>query len=170
MNKDELKEYLKENLKLNIFNGHIELSIDAIGDLSQLCRWGVDWKTIQNNIHLWKSVENTVLNIHSTISIYNVNRLKELVDFAKTNNIFINADKLRRPEFLSINQFSLDQRKKWLLPGQDIVEKMFNNLIMNNEPILNNLEETKKFNDSLDLYQKTSLKKYNKEIYDLIYD
>lgn len=163
------EELLKKLLKCKKL--HIEFSIDAIGELSQLCRWGVDWNTIENNIYKWKEIKsNVVLNIHATISIYNVNRLQDLVDFAKKNNIFLNADKLRRPEFLCINQFSLEQRQKWMLSGQDTIEKMFNKIIINNEPVLNSKNNTIKFNNVLDNYQKTSLKTYNREIYDLIYD
>lgn len=157
------------NKLLQTKNVHIEFSLDAIEKQSQLCRWGVDWQTINQNIQKWRSLNNKKikLNAHCTMSVYNSNNMQPLVDYCKDNNIFLHVNKLRYPQHLCIDMIDIDTRKTWLLEGTTAIEKTVNAILLNKENII--ADASKKFihfNSVLDKNQKTLLKELNREIYD----
>jgi MoaA/NifB/PqqE/SkfB family radical SAM enzyme len=69
----------------------LSLSIDGLGDLNHYFRHGADFNTCLKNIETFKHLKKlregkeTHLQIHTTVSIYNVNFLKDIEDFFKNN-------------------------------------------------------------------------------------
>ena len=154
-------------------NLYIELSLDAIGDLTKLCRWGVDWEPIHENIQKWLALDRKKVKIsaHCTMSVYNANKMQELVDYCKKYKIFLHVNKLRSPVHLSVDMIDIDTRKSWLLPGDTPTEKLVNQRLQQVEPIpLKAKNKFLIFNKVLDEYQKESLNELNKEIYDYFYN
>lgn len=153
-------------------NIHIEFSLDAIGDLVDLCRWGVKWQPIHENIQKWRSLNNKKLklNAHCTMSVYNSNQMQPLVDYCKQNNIFLHVNKLRSPAHLCIDMIDIETRKSWLLPGNTIIEKTVNAILEHVETVPGKAKNKFLiFNKILDDYQKTKLQDLNKEVYDYFY-
>jgi molybdenum cofactor biosynthesis enzyme MoaA len=151
---------------------HIEFSLDAVGEQTQLCRWGVDWKQIDTNIQKWIALKNKKIktSAHCTLSIYNCNLMQPLVDYCQQNNIFLHVNKLRHPNHLSIDMIDNDTRKKWILEGKTTIEKTVNKVILNKESVINNSKDRfLYFNKILDDFQKVKLKDLNKEIYEYFY-
>ena len=164
------KEILDKLLKCKSL--HIEFSLDAIEDQTELCRWGVKWNTIHENIQKWRNLNNNKIkiNAHCTMSIYNSNNMQPLVDYCKDNNIFLHVNKLRYPQHLCIDMVDMDTRKTWCLEGKTPIEKTVNAILLNKESIVQGSQtEFVKFNDVLDEYQKTKLKQLNREIYNYFY-
>ena len=160
------------NKILKFKNIHVEFSIDAIDELSQLCRWGIEWQTIHSNIQKWASIDNKKikLNAHCTMSIYNSNSMQYLVDYCKDNKIFLHVNKLKFPQHLTIDMIDLDKRKTWLLEGKTPIEKTVNQILLNKESATEGSQEKfKHFNSVLDTFQKNLLQDLNKEVYDLLY-
>jgi organic radical activating enzyme len=56
------------------------VSIDGFNTLNHYIRWPSDWKTIVNNLQYLKQ-QNRVVSFNVTVSIYNVSKLYELLEF-----------------------------------------------------------------------------------------
>ena len=73
----ELLELLKEVKKLKV-----ELSVDSYGKLNDFLRKGSNWEQVEDNIR-WFKEQGAQPSVHSVVSIYNVNKVHELIDFCK---------------------------------------------------------------------------------------
>jgi len=147
----------------------IEISIDAINDLSQLCRWGVEWNIIDENIKKWNQTQFQV-QFHTVISVYNCNKLSNLLEYANSQNIWVHFTKLLDPLYLRIDILDIEDRKKWLVK-QDFYKNIVNPILLSNDDSFDKItakQKFKEFNTVLDKYQGISLESYNKEIYDLV--
>jgi len=76
--KGELYELLKE-----VKNLKVELSIDSYGRLNDFLRKGSDWDEVWENV-FWFKEQGVEPSVHSVASIYNVNKVHELISFCKT--------------------------------------------------------------------------------------
>jgi sulfatase maturation enzyme AslB (radical SAM superfamily) len=93
----------------NVKDLHLNISIDGIGDLNKYFRSGAEWSDCLKNFEYFDSLYNirsnpTVINAHTTVSVYNVNKLGEIEQFFKDYFPRISNDRrlLYWPEFLSI--------------------------------------------------------------------
>lgn len=84
----ELLDLLKQCKKITI-----QLSVDSYGKLNDFLRKGSEWNQVEENIKWYK---NTVKNypvdisLHSVASIYNVNLIQELIDYAIKHELYHN--------------------------------------------------------------------------------
>lgn len=153
----------------------IDLSLDAVGDLASTIRWGVDWEIVKENVLRWVRLatmhKNIVLQCHPTISILNVNKLQELVDFLDEQKIEFSASMLRGPEYLDLNQIPLEYRKQWQVKnpsGKN--QNMYDDL---NKMICSTYDAKNKLNQfiischTLDDHQGNKFIDVNSEIYKL---
>ena len=67
------------DILLDKFKVQVDISIDAIGDLAECIRFGTIWEEVNKNIDKHFDTWNLV-NIHTTISILNVNRINDIYD------------------------------------------------------------------------------------------
>jgi radical SAM protein with 4Fe4S-binding SPASM domain len=96
----------------------IRFSLDAIGELASVIRHGVDWSVINATVNKWsnyKDFKNINLIIHTTISVLNVNKLQEILDYSYKNDFDLNVYPLSYPSYLSIYQIPVNIRKRWLV-------------------------------------------------------
>lgn len=146
----------------------IEFSIDAIGDLASVIRYGVTWEDIHNTILKWKSLSNVDFAMFSVISLMNINHVESLYEYSK------NIGKwsfyfLQGPDYLQVRQLPKHIRKQFLVNFEDknLTDKI-NNMICNES-------ESKPYFDiflsamhTMDQYQGNSFKQVNPEIYNLV--
>jgi molybdenum cofactor biosynthesis enzyme MoaA len=152
----------------------IDFSIDAIGDLASCIRWGVKWETVQENIFKWielaKTHKNIKLSTHSTISILNINKIQELIDFCDTNGIRFGFSTLKDPDYLDFRQLPLDVRKQWTVTskvlGQFAIDDI-NKSILSENLVKNKLYEFIYFTEVMDKEQSTLFLDTNSEILNL---
>jgi sulfatase maturation enzyme AslB (radical SAM superfamily) len=93
----------------NVKDLHLNISIDGIGDLNKYFRSGAEWNECLASFNYFDSLYDirtsaTVINAHTTVSVYNVNKLEEIEQFFKDQFPRITNDRrlLYWPEFLSI--------------------------------------------------------------------
>ena len=79
--KGELYDLLREVKKLKV-----ELSVDSYGTLNDFLRKGSLWNEVESNI-LWFKEQGADPSIHSVASIYNINKVHELIDFCKLHSL-----------------------------------------------------------------------------------
>ena len=93
------------------------MSIDAIGEKCSFLRSGTDWQTMEKVVKYWHSFsqqnKNIELGVSTTLSIYNVLYLKELVDWIQQNiNVnFPSISYVNSPKYMSISTLSTVIRK-----------------------------------------------------------
>lgn len=64
---------------------HINLSIDAYGELNNFLRKGSKWDNVLENINWFTENFKEDIKVHSVASIYNINHLDKLSNFLKDN-------------------------------------------------------------------------------------
>ena len=94
------------------------MSIDAIGDEKcSFLRSGTDWQTMEKVVKYWHSFsqqnKNIELGVSTTLSIFNVLYLKELVDWIQQNiNVnFPSISYVNSPKYMSISSLSVVVRR-----------------------------------------------------------
>lgn len=98
---------LFENFPVNF-----QISIDGIGDLATASRLKIPWETIDKNICAMNELYN--VTIHSTISILNINKISELVDYCYDLGIQHNMALLHDPAYYRLDLIPLNHRKEWI--------------------------------------------------------
>jgi organic radical activating enzyme len=167
---DKIIEKLSKMKKLNI-----RMSIDAIGDLASVIRYGVDWKVVEQNVIKWRDLRNSNrskvdLKIHCTLSLLNINALQELTNFCDLHDIHFSCVALKFPEHLSIYQLPLDVRQKWNVIDVGPSKQKYTFLKKILEADMSEKNRLSKFLSTcsiLDNYQGNSFKDVNPEIYQL---
>lgn len=141
----------------------ITLSIDAIGDLFNVVRWGVEWDVVDTVIRKWvdlcKRHSNLTLCISSTVSIMNVNKMKQVSDYGKSLHIPVYYNFIDSPEHFSPYIIPLYFRKQWTIEG---VPKFNSQLLIDRS--VGSIEMFKQKTKLLDEYQKVSFASANPEI------
>ena len=79
---DELLSLLKQCKNVNI-----DLSIDSYGTLNEFLRKDSNWENVSSNVQWYKQHFDNI-NVHSAISAYNVNKLHEIINFCKENELY----------------------------------------------------------------------------------
>ena len=90
----------------------VKLSIDAYGKLNDFLRSGSKWEKVEENINWFKSfVNKKFLSIHSVASIYNINKIDELVDYAKQKDIYQEYVPLDDVDWMQPKHLPLEAKK-----------------------------------------------------------
>jgi hypothetical protein len=89
----------------------IALSMDGTGMINDWCRWPSKWEEQERNIDLYSNLfrgsENIYLHFHHCISIYNIFRLKDTIDYVQNRwpRWKIQWDWVDNPEWQCISVF-----------------------------------------------------------------
>lgn len=166
---EELKDILQQAQGVVV-----TLSIDAFGSLNDYIRSDSDWnyvKEVLDDYILFRNEnKNIVLNVNTTVIVYNINMLTPLVDFCNKNMILYSFYLTDRPKFLDARLLSYNSRMKFAntLPIV-LAEQLLQNIYTKTDRI-KHLIDLRKFTTLLDTYHKKYLKDYNLEIYKEIYN
>jgi len=160
---------------LHFKNPIITASIDGVGELADVTRWGVDWKTVSEVCKKWSDVRdkhfNLDLRVNCTVSLLNVNKLQEVLEFFRPLNFKLTLNRLHNPNYLSVNMVPKQTRAKWLLNAND--SKYSHTIKDHNAHLLSDIVTENNFKlflettKILDQYQNNCFELVNKEIYDL---
>lgn len=152
----------------------IDFSIDAIGDLASCTRWGVDWATIEANVKRWvelaKLHTNIKLSVHSTISILNINRIQEIIDFCDENDLIFAFSNLDDPDYLNYCQIPVEIRQAWTVTSSKQVPYSITDLnasITRSAVSKNKFYDFLYFTEVLDEYQGLTFANVNPEIIEI---
>ena len=164
-------------------NVNVTISIDGFDRVNRYIRWPNDWTRLVKNINNLYTITNNI-SFNITVSIWNVTRLKELVDFLDdefnvpvilmnpampipVNNKTINISPFNFPD----KKFALSELKKLQLTKSYKQEEYFRdrvNYFINGLNTANtNMEELQLFftyNDALDLKRNVQLDDYIPEL------
>lgn len=101
-----------KHLKLN-------LSIDGYGKLNEFIRSGSVWEKIVENMHYFENLRQdrdnqTIIVVHSAISVYNINLIEELRSFVQKlfPNFLYATQVVQYPIFQSIKNLPTDYKEK----------------------------------------------------------
>jgi MoaA/NifB/PqqE/SkfB family radical SAM enzyme len=168
------KDYILERM-FNMQSVSIDFSIDAVGELASTTRWGILWDVIEKNINRWielsKEHTNIKLSVHSTISILNINRIQELIDFCDARDLPFGFSVLRSPDYLDFRQLPVDVRTAWTVNSnkqEPYCIADINKSITSSVAVPNKLHDFIYFNERMDNYQERTFSKVNAEIINLI--
>ena len=151
-------ELLKSKFKVQI-----DISIDAIGDLAECIRYGTIWSEVETNIEKHFETWNHV-NIHTTISVLNVNRINEIYDIW---NDYCVMNNLTHPNFLRPEQIPIEIRDQWKIPSLRGMGD-FNNLILSDLEVEYEHEKCIEFLKTCDKHQQVNFKDVNNEIWNIL--
>lgn len=77
-------------------------SIDAVGSVYEYIRYPASWEQVSNNVRAMVLEPNVKPMIHTVVSNLNVGNLGDLIDWAMSNNIYLELDSLIDPPYLQI--------------------------------------------------------------------
>ena len=153
----------------------LEFSIDAVGKLAEVTRYGVSWETIEQTIKKWKTnISDACFSVHTVISLLNLSKLNELKEWIHKSG-FYNSwawDFLTSPKHLSVYQLSNEHKQALIgdmddFPGKD---ELYDELMFEGLGNSNNYKLFLEFTKILDKYQSNSFESVNPETYRLIED
>jgi MoaA/NifB/PqqE/SkfB family radical SAM enzyme len=125
---------LTNNKLLNLlseFNTvNLAFSIDGIGKVNDYIRYGSDWGTIENNLHV-SATYGLNVSITPTIQIYNYPYIQQLWDYCDRYNIPHYDTILINPTHFDIKNMPISMREKYALPKH--TEYLKNSLINQSE-------------------------------------
>lgn len=153
---------------------NIDFSIDGVGDLASTIRWGVDWEVIEKNIDRWiglsKEHNNINLAVHATISILNINKIQDLIDFCDSRNLKFGFSTLKNPDYLDFKQLPLEERQKWVVKSDKQLSYCIDDINVSiTSPVVskNKLYDFIYFTEKLDNFQEQNFFNVNPEIVNL---
>jgi len=100
----------------------IMLSLEAIGNYNDYIRYPSQWKIIQENYSKLKSLPNTSIIVNTTLQNLNILYFKELVQWCNENNIWLNWDLLKEPNYLHVTNLPIELKKLALSRLDDNIE------------------------------------------------
>jgi MoaA/NifB/PqqE/SkfB family radical SAM enzyme len=152
----------------------IGFSLDAVGDLANCIRWGIDFATIDKNIDRWIKMRdefpNIVIGVHCTVNIMNMNKLNDLIDYCRNKGLKISTNVLQGPKHLIPYQIPTNERRKFDVKTFDKSENAthtMKKIVHADMPAENHLEGFLKSCEVLDAYQGIKFSDVNPEIYKL---
>lgn len=153
----------------------IDISIDAVGDLASCIRWGVNWNIIYENLKIWAQIAkenpNVKVNIHTTLSILNVNKIQEIIDLTDELGLYFSYHRLYNPEFFHHGQIPSEYRQQWKISSSrmhDAHLNEINSIITEDFSVDDKLQDFEKAIEWLDDYQGVKFQQHNPEIWDII--
>lgn len=105
---DELLSLLKQCKNVNI-----DLSIDSYGTLNEFLRKDSNWQNVYNNIQ-WYRKHFGNINVHSAISIYNVNKLHEIINFCAEQKLYHEVVVVDGPQWMQPRNLP-QEVKPWII-------------------------------------------------------
>tara|TARA_B100000035_G_scaffold85947_1_gene72213 strand:- start:1341 stop:2522 length:1182 start_codon:yes stop_codon:yes gene_type:complete len=149
----------------------ILLSIDAVGDLAQVCRPPTKWITILDNFKKYKE-SGLEIYVTSTITIMNVNKMHELVNWWRRRtppkwrwNLMTSP--CRYPQWLSPYNLSKEERLKWHTIDPNINLHIHSDETVDRPP---SWSQILKAIDTTDEQFEKKFRNVNKEMYRIIKD
>ena len=115
---EELLSLLKQCNKVNI-----DLSIDSYGTLNDFLRKDSEWTNVYNNIQWYKQHFDNI-NVHSAISIYNVNKLHEIIDFCAEQGLWHECVVVDGPKWMQPRNMP-EQLKSWMKEYIDSISSKY---------------------------------------------
>tara|TARA_B100000989_G_scaffold286079_1_gene254388 strand:- start:2122 stop:3315 length:1194 start_codon:yes stop_codon:yes gene_type:complete len=165
--KKEILELLLKAKKLVI-----EFSIDAVGKLAEVTRYGESWKTIELTVEKWKTnFPNADFSLHTVISLLNLSQLNELRKWTDKIQIQWCWSFLLGPRHLSVYQLSQEDKNLLFKNMEDFPEKisLYDELMIQGPRyIQKHYGMFLKFTKTLDKYHSNSFEAVNPETYRLI--
>ena len=80
----------------------LNCSIDAVGELDHYIRHPSRWQTVLENFERVQTLDNANIEIHCTVQMYNILRMRELIEWATPYGHKIYFNILNHPEHLNI--------------------------------------------------------------------
>lgn len=150
----------------------LEFSIDAVGKLAEVTRYGGSWENIEQTIKKWKmTFPNAVFSVHSVISLLNLSQLNELRKWTDEIGIEWNWYFLLGPRHLSVYQLPKKYKQELFDHMEDFpqITKLYKELMIDGpEHIKNHYGMFLTFTKTLDAYHNNSFESVNPETYKLI--
>ena len=97
----------------------IQVSIDAIGDLGSTIRMKQPWDKIDNNIRAMNDLYNVTM-LHATVSIMNINKMQDFLDYCHELDIEESMSMLHGPNYLRLNIIPREFRMQWLTDNDKV--------------------------------------------------
>jgi molybdenum cofactor biosynthesis enzyme MoaA len=88
----------------------VNASIDAVGDLNRYIRYPSSWEEITNNLDMLNNIPNVQIQIHTTVQMYNIFDLHNILVYFKDYNHFLNI--LNHPKYLNIRVLNKEHKQK----------------------------------------------------------
>lgn len=105
----------------------INISLEGTDEVQEYARYGSDWKQIEQNILNVQSYSNNLqLNLSYVIQTPTILRLKNLLEWAKSHNLFFGISPCITPEYLSLKTLPQELRaqvKKDLMEFTDVIKQ-----------------------------------------------
>jgi len=105
----------------------ISLSIDGIGKVNDEIRIGSKWEDVERNFYNYKALYDanviTGLNVNSTISIYNIHTIFDLIEYFSPAKCTLSLSILEHPQEMSITTLTPEQKFNWIRKYDDYVAK-----------------------------------------------
>lgn len=132
---------------LRFRNLHVIFSVDAIGDLATATRWGVPWEPIAENCLRWDGIGRSNVSVrlstNTTVSLLNVNRVKDVFDFFRDTVFKVNLSYLHTPNYLSIYMVPMEIRERWMIDTVD--QRFLECILMHNSHLSSELVTENQF-------------------------
>ena len=98
--------------KMHLFTGwknaSIALSVDAIGNEYEWIRQGLSWNSVNANSKKFQVLTDVYTSIHSTINLYNIAVIADLLKWVADNDLLITMTLVHSPSLLSIKYAPID--------------------------------------------------------------
>lgn len=104
----------------------IAVSVDGVRDVNNYIRHPSDWSAIEKNIQALKSLPNAYVYINMTISMYNLLKVNEVIDFCEEAGIDFRYHAVEEPSHLNIQNLPIEIR--------EIAAERLRRVSMRNEP------------------------------------
>lgn len=150
---------------------HIAMSIDGVGSINDYIRQYSDWSNIEKNLkeifEINSEFKNISISVNCTVSLYNVNKTKELEEYMQKNNVHCYFNPLTYPKYQSLHYIS-ESNKKYFLQHPGVTDKVKHVFRETTENIVS-YDEFIKQTSAVDEFYSKFLKDYNFEIYNIFY-
>ena len=104
---------------------NVRASLDAVGELGEYLRLGMNWDKWQANLNIARQHATVIIN--PTISVLNIFHLAELNAFAKENDLGLDYNILTGPEYLCVNVLPLELKKQIsFMPNKKHLRELLN--------------------------------------------
>lgn len=159
----ELEELLSQGIRVIV-----TLSFDGVGNVHDYVRWPVLWKNFDSNVKkyiaLRETYSNLRLNFWTTVSSLNVGDLKNIIDYAKQQQIDHAYGFCIRPDVLDIrheNKLTVSAKESLFKIDNELLNSIANKCGSFKK---NNDTELKKFISSQDALRNIDYKIYFNEV------
>jgi len=98
----------------------IMLSLESIESYNEYIRYPSKWEIIENNFNKLKKLPNVSIIVNATLQNLNVLYFKKLIQWCNDNNLWLNWDLLKSPDYLQITNLPVELRQLALTQIQDI--------------------------------------------------